>query len=70
MTSPTRTHPVALDLTAVREVLAAHLPPGPTRLVVVAMSRDENPKAVVLAIPLGHDWPAVAAKVALTPTAA
>ncbi|MEP7331398.1 MAG: aminoglycoside phosphotransferase family protein [Terracoccus sp.] len=70
MTSPTRTHPVALDLTAVREVLAAHLPPGPTRLVVVAMSRDENPKAVVLAIPPGHGRPAVAAKVALTPTAA
>ncbi|MDN5766149.1 MAG: aminoglycoside phosphotransferase family protein [Humibacillus sp.] len=70
MTTPTRPHAVALDLAGVREVLAMHLPVGPARLVVVAMSRDENPKAVVLAIPYGHDTPAVAAKVALTPTAA
>ena len=70
MTTPTRPHGAALDLAGVREVLALHLPAGPARLVVVAMSRDENPKAVVLAIPHGHDTPAVAAKVALTPTAA
>ncbi|MDQ2755590.1 MAG: aminoglycoside phosphotransferase family protein [Actinomycetota bacterium] len=70
MSTPTRTPRAALDLRVVREVLAAHLTPGPARLVVVAMSRDANPKAVVLAIPHGHDTPTVAAKVALTPTAA
>ncbi len=70
MTAPTRPHAETLDLTVVRDVLSAYLPPGPARLVVVAMSRDENPKAVVLAIPQGHDRPALAAKVGLTPTAA
>lgn len=70
MTTPTRPRAAALDLAVVREVLAVHLPDGPARLVVVAMSRDENPKAVVLAVPHGHDNPAVAAKVALTPAAA
>lgn len=70
MTTSTRTRTVAVDLTVVREVLASHLAPGPARLVVVGMSRDENPKAVVLAFARGHDRPSVAAKVALTPTAA
>lgn len=70
MTAPTRPAVTRLDLTVVREVLEAHLPARGARLVVVAMSRDENPKAVVLAIPHGHTQPTLAAKVALTPTAA
>jgi Phosphotransferase enzyme family len=40
------------------------------RLAVVAMSKDDNPKAVVMATPAGEDAPTLAVKVALTPTAA
>lgn len=60
----------APDLIAVDQVLREHLPPGPVRLAVVAMSRDDNPKAVVMATPHGQDGPALAVKVALTRGAA
>lgn len=48
--------------TAVRE----HLGAAGGRLVVVAMSRDENPKATVLAFPPGAASPRLAIKVALS----
>jgi hypothetical protein len=60
----------APDLLAVSEVLREHLPAGRTRLAVVAMSKDENPKAVVMATPAGESAPTLAVKVALTPGAA
>lgn len=53
-------------LTAVQAVLSEHLPPGPVRLTVVATSRDENPKAVVMATPAGQPGPTLAVKVAMT----
>ena len=68
----TTTNPAvcAPDLVAVDQVLREHLPPGRVRLAVVAMSKDDNPKAVVMATPAGEDVPTLAVKVALTPGAA
>jgi hypothetical protein len=52
----------ALLADAVQEVLG----PARTRLVVLAMSKDENPKATVLAFPDHDKAPAVVVKVATT----
>jgi len=60
----------AADLELVGDVLRQHLGPREVRLAVVAMSRDDNPKAVVVATPVGARVPALAVKVALTPAAA
>ncbi len=68
MTAPARPQPSAapFDLSGVREALERHLGVGTARVVIVAMSRDANPKAVVLAFPRGEMRPALAAKVAPT----
>ncbi|MEW1952679.1 aminoglycoside phosphotransferase family protein [Terrabacter sp. NPDC080008] len=58
-----------VDLVAVEGILRRHLGPQPARLALVAMSRDDNPKAVVVATPVGGA-PALAVKAALTPGAA
>lgn len=50
----------------VRDVAAEHLPGRAVRCVVVAMSRDDNPKATVLLFADGEPTPALAVKVALT----
>ena len=60
----------APDLALVDEVLRRHLGRGDLRLAVVAMSRDDNPKAVVVATPAGARTPVLAVKVGLTPGAA
>lgn len=57
-------------LVAVEDVLRQHLGTQPVRLVLVAMSRDDNPKAVVVAAPPGARTPTLAVKAALTPGAA
>jgi len=69
MTTSTRL-PGSPDLVVVEDVLRQHLGAGPLRLAVVAMSRDDNPKAVVVATPPGTTTPVLAVKVALTPGAA
>ena len=45
------------DLGAVEDVLRQHLGDGTVRLAVVAMSRDDHPKAVVMATPSGATTP-------------
>jgi hypothetical protein len=69
MTTSTRL-PGSPDLVAVEAVLQQHLGARPLRLAVVAMSRDDNPKAVVMATQPGARTPVLAVKVALTPGAA
>lgn len=69
MTTSTRP-PAAPDLVAVLDALRQHVGGRELRLAVVAMSRDDNPKAVVIAAPAGGTGPVLAAKVALTPGAA
>lgn len=58
------------DLGAVEDVLRRHLDDRTVRLAVVAMSRDDHPKAVVMATPSGATTPVLAVKVALTGGAA
>ncbi len=53
----------------VAEAVRDALGPGRTRLVVLAMSKDENPKATVLAFPERATRPALVIKVATTPGA-
>lgn len=50
----------------VREIVHDHLPGRQTRSVVVAMSRDANPKATVMVFVDGAPSPLLALKVALT----
>lgn len=50
-------------------VLRDHLGPRRGRLVVLAMSKDENPKATIMAFPPSGRTPLLAVKVALTPGA-
>lgn len=54
----------------VQEVVRDHLCGVRTRVAVIAMSRDENPKATVMVFPDRSAFPALAVKVALTPGAA
>jgi Phosphotransferase enzyme family len=55
--------------TLVRDIVHDHLPGLPTRTVVVAMSRDANPKATVMVFVDGAASPALALKIGLTPEA-
>ncbi|GAB2760425.1 hypothetical protein GCM10027039_20840 [Terrabacter koreensis] len=57
----------AADLLA--EVLCDHLGPGPRRLVVVGLSRDEHPKATVLGFGPAGPAPRLVLKVAMVPGA-
>lgn len=50
-------------------VLRDHLGPSRGRLVVLAMSKDENPKATIIAFPPEGRTPLLAVKIALTPGA-
>jgi aminoglycoside phosphotransferase (APT) family kinase protein len=58
------------NLVTVEDVLRQHLGARAVRLAVVAMSRDDNPKAVVMATESGSTSPVLAVKVALTAGAA
>jgi aminoglycoside phosphotransferase (APT) family kinase protein len=58
------------NLVAVEDVLRQHLGARAVRLALVAMSRDDNPKAVVMATEPGSTSPVLAVKVALTSAAA
>jgi hypothetical protein len=53
----------------VHDAVQHHIRGVPTSLVVVAMSRDENPKATVLAFPHRSGFPTLVVKVAMTPGA-
>jgi aminoglycoside phosphotransferase len=53
----------------VHNAVQHHMPGVPTSLVVVAMSRDENPKATVLAFAHRSGLPTLVVKVAMTPGA-
>jgi aminoglycoside phosphotransferase len=53
----------------VDEAVVRHLGAGHTRRVVIAMSKDDNPKATVLVFPAGARHPALAIKAAATPGA-
>jgi hypothetical protein len=53
----------------VHDAVQHHMRGVPTSLVVMAMSRDENPKATVLAFPHKSGRPALVVKVAMTPGA-
>ncbi|EWT01755.1 hypothetical protein N865_07670 [Intrasporangium oryzae NRRL B-24470] len=61
---------VAVIHAAVQEAVRDHLPGERPRLTVVAMSRDDNPKAVVMVTPERGGPPVLAVKVALTAGAA
>jgi hypothetical protein len=53
----------------IERILQEHLPAVPVRLALVALSRDPNPKTVMLALPVRGAAPALAVKVGLTDTA-
>ena len=53
----------------VRDAVGRHMHGTPSSLVVLAMSRDENPKATVLAFPHRSGVPTLVVKVATTPGA-
>ncbi|WP_141822916.1 phosphotransferase family protein [Humibacillus xanthopallidus] len=53
----------------VERIVAEHLPGVPVRLALVSLSRDPNPKTVLLALPVPGEAPALAVKVGFTDTA-